>query len=78
MHTPIPRFAELIAPLRTLLESQYVAHGTRKKSCISNRLISAWGEEHDATFKCLMTAIVAHVKLVAPDPSNRLCLFTDA
>lgn len=36
------------------------------------------GEENDKTFKCLVKAIIEQVKLLAPDSTKIVCLFTDA
>ena len=74
----IPKFSELIAPLHDLLESQYSQHNTRQKSKIRGRPLSAWGDEHQASFTSLIQAITHQVTLAAPDHSKRLCLFTDA
>lgn len=78
MRTAIPDFARLITPLHDLLESEYTKHGTRKKSRLANRPISAWGEEHGVAFVCLIQAIEEQATLATPDPKKRLCLFTDA
>ncbi len=78
MRTAIPRFSELIEPLHNLLESQYSMHKTRVKSKICGRPLSAWGDEHQAAFTSLIQAIAQKVTLATPDPSKRLCVFTDA
>lgn len=41
--TSIPRFSQLIKPLRKLLEVQYTIHGNRKKIRVKNHPLSAWG-----------------------------------
>lgn len=78
MRTAIPNFAQHIGPLHNLLEENYMVHQTRKKSCLINRLLSAWEDEHHTAFTSLIQAIKGHVRLAAADPEKRLCLFTDA
>ncbi len=78
MRTAIPKFSQLIAPLQSLLESNYAKHNTRKKVRLINRPISAWGDEHQDAFQTLITAIKEQTILVTVDPNKRLCLFTDA
>ena len=78
MRTAISRFSELIKPLHDLLESQYILLKSRKKSRICNRPLSAWGDEHQSAFNCLIQAITKQLTLAIPDPAKRLCLFTDA
>ena len=77
MRTSIPCFAELIEPLYNLLEEQYRLQNSRKKTKIFNRPLSAWGDDADASYNCLIRAIEDQVKLSTPDTSKRLCLFTD-
>lgn len=78
MRTALPGFSKLISPLQVLLESNYVLNKTRKKIRLANRPISAWGDEHQQAFTCLIQAIKDQVVLATPDPQRRLCLFTDA
>ena len=78
MRTAIPNFSTLVAPLHELLEENYTLNKTRKKSRLLNRPISAWGDEHQAAFTSLIQAIKEQVTLATPDPTKRLCLFTDA
>ncbi len=53
----IPRFSELIEPLRNLHEAQYSLCNSRRKSRVCNRPLSAWGDEHQAAFTSLVQAI---------------------
>lgn len=78
MRTAIPNFSKLISPLHELLENNYTLYKSRKKVRLLNRPISAWGEEHQEAFHCLITAIKEQATLTTPDPHKRLCLFTDA
>ena len=78
MRTAIPNFSQLIAPLHDLLETNYSNHRTRKKTRLTNRPISAWGDEHQAAFSTLIKAIKEQATLATVDRKQRLCLFTDA
>lgn len=62
LRTGIPRFVELINPLRSLLEDQYSTYKTQKKSKIFNRPLTSWGDKEYASFQCLVHAISDHVK----------------
>ena len=68
MRIAIPRFSELVVPLQDLLEKQYSLLGSRKKSRVFNRPLSAWGEKETTAFTCLLQAIAEQVKLRTPDP----------
>lgn len=68
----------MIASLSDLREAQYALHGTRKKTRLASRPISAWGPEHDDTLNHLIQAIADQVKLTMQDANKRLCIFTDA
>lgn len=78
IRSAIPKFSKLIAPLHDLLETNYTLQNTRKKTRLTNRPISVWGDQHQDAFHSLVTAIKEQAILVTANPEKRLCLFTDA
>lgn len=68
IRTAIPGYPEIVSPLQNLLEENYTLHKIRKKSLIINRPISAWGEEHQDAFTCLITAIKNQATLATTHP----------
>ena len=77
----IPCFAQVIAPLRALLEKAYAATGgKRTKTSIANINLKSinWDESHDQSFKSLQTQVQKCIKLSHRDPTMTLCVHTDA
>lgn len=70
MRTATPIFSQLIAPLHELLESKYSNHGTRKKTRLTHRPISAWGDEHEDDFASLIQEIKRQTTLATVDPNQ--------
>lgn len=69
---------ELYDHLYKILEHNYTPYGTRKKTRLANRPISAWGTEQNDAVDNIIQAIKQKVALANPDPTERLRLFTDA
>lgn len=78
MRTAIPNISQPISSAHDLLKAFYTKHGTQKSFRLVNRPISAWGHEHLDSFTTIIPAIKDQATLIAVDPKQRHCLFTDA
>jgi hypothetical protein len=81
MRTAIPAFAQLVAPLKGLLEAVYSAAGNRlTKTAAENVLLAdvGWGQAHVDVIDACKSALAHAATLVYPSPAKRLCLFTNA
>jgi hypothetical protein len=76
----IPAYAEVIAPLQTLLTSGMSGLPRRTKAAASKVSLDkiGWDVRHNAAFNDLKAAIVNATTVALQDPEQRLCLFTDA
>lgn len=76
----IANFSELVAPLHDFMETIYSLTEKRTKRSVSRVLLAdhGWGKlELDAFERC-KTALANQVTLSHRDPSQRLCVYTDA
>ena len=80
LRAAIPRFAQRIEPLQQLV-TVAMQHATSAKQAAAKRVLLAdvgWSDEHQRAFNDIQNAITNHVTLAYPDPSMRMCVFTDA
>lgn len=79
LRSSIPCFAEVAAPLHSLLERCYKAVGGRTRRRLgTSRLGDWWADAHDVAFNALRANLIAQTKLTFPQPDCELCLCTDA
>jgi RNase H-like domain found in reverse transcriptase/Integrase zinc binding domain len=79
MRSSLPLFAEKAAPLQDLLELAYKeSKGRTKKKATSVSLDGRWTTECEKAFRSLREDIRTLMTTAHPDPSKRVCVFTDA
>jgi RNase H-like domain found in reverse transcriptase/Reverse transcriptase (RNA-dependent DNA polymerase) len=79
IRSSLPLFAEKDAPLHDLLEVVYkAAKGRAKKKATSVSLEGRWSTTCEKAFRSLQEDILALMTTAHPDPSKRVCVFTDA
>lgn len=81
METAIPRFAERISPLRTILEAAHTrTGGSRKKPAIASTFLDdvVWTDEPGQLFHTVQRELIDTTKLAHRDTSLPLYIFTDA
>jgi hypothetical protein len=79
MRSSVPLFAEKVAPLQDLLEVVYnEAKGRTKKKATSVSLEGRWTLTCEKAFRSLQEDILTLMTTAYPDPSKRVCVFTDA
>ena len=82
MATSIPCFAQVVSPLRELLEAAYTLRGgLRKKKRIQHLALVdqlAWGDPHQKAFEAITAHLIDAVNLSYRDDSKVLCVHTDA
>jgi len=76
----IPNFTALVAPLHDFMERVYGCTEKRTKRAVSRVLLSAhgWGPVELDAFERCKKALASQVTLSHRDPSQRLCVYTDA
>ena len=82
MRTAIPMYADLVKPLRVILENVYKKKGNRTKYGLKRFKVDrfGWNESCDESYRLIKEAIVHRMKLYFPntDGSDQLCITTDA
>jgi len=80
MRTNIPNYAELVAPLRELLDVAAKLSGSSKKLKLARiRLAEAgWSQDHLACFDRVKAVLAKTVPLARPTEDKMVCLYTDA
>jgi RNase H-like domain found in reverse transcriptase len=79
MRSSLPLFAEKASPLQDLLEVVYKEAKVRtKKKATSVSLDGRWTTECEKAFQSLQEDILTLMTTAHPDPSKRVCVFTDA
>ena len=82
MRSAICRYAELVKPLRVVLENVYKAKGNRTKYGLKRYRVAkfGWNDDCDEAYKLIKESIVHRMKLYFPDAdgTDQLCIVTDA
>ena len=75
-------YADLVKPLRVILENVYKKKGNRTKYGLKRFKVDrfGWNESCDESYRLIKEAIVHRMKLYFPntDGSDQLCITTDA
>ena len=76
----IPNFTELVAPLHEFMERVYDHVGKRTKRAVTRVRLDTlgWGKTELDAFESCKHALAHQVTLAHRDPSQRLCVYTDA
>ena len=74
----LPRYAQLMEPLQTLLPAAMSKAKIRKSRAAARVPLTEWSAMHEETYENVKRAIVEAVKLAHPKPDYVMCLFTDA
>lgn len=76
----IPNFTELVAPLHDFMETIYALAEKRTKRAVTCVILSdqGWGKDQLNAFEACKSALTNQVTLSHRDPSQRLCVYTDA
>jgi RNase H-like domain found in reverse transcriptase len=78
MRSSLPLFAEKAAPLQDLLEVVYKeAKGRTKKKATSVSLEGRWSTTCAKAVRSLQEDLLTLMTTAHPDPSKRVCVFTD-
>jgi len=80
MRTSLPKFTEVTAPLREILELAYKKVGKRTSSSVKRVELKSlgWSKEHDLAFQEVINLLKSSITLAHPNPDYAFCVFTDA
>lgn len=78
MRTPVPQFSNIMAPLKILLEDDYLSSGKGTKTAGDNFSFELlWNKPHEKEFSSIKSEFLNAAKLAHPDDKNAPFLFTD-
>ena len=80
MKQAIPNYTELVAPLHDFMERVHALSNKRTKRSVSCVQLASqgWGKTELDAFEVCKKVLANHVTLAHRDPTQRLCVYTDA